>query len=78
MKGAYKMNSIIKLILPLIVDSIVKELLSPNNINSYGDKLFDLIEDMVEDSDNTIDDKTVLPIIKSLREGLSIPDDKKL
>jgi len=57
-----------------VLENVLKELLSPDNIQAHGDKLFDFIEDAVESSKTTIDDVTVLPIIKAMREGLNIPD----
>jgi hypothetical protein len=57
-----------------ILEKIIEELLKPENIQTYGDKLFDVFEDVVTDSKNTIDDKIVLPILKMLRAGMNIPD----
>ena len=68
-----KMDMIFKLAIPIIMQ-IVEQLLSPANIIKYGDKLFDFIEDAVTSSETTIDDATVLPLIKALRNALSIPD----
>ena len=67
------MDMIFKLAIPIIMQ-IVEQLLSPANIIKYGDKLFDFIEDAVSSSETTIDDLTVLPLIKALRNALSIPD----
>ena len=67
------MDMIFKLAIPIIMQ-IVEQLLSPANIIKYGDKLFDFIEDAVASSETTIDDATVLPLIKALRNALSIPD----
>ena len=67
------MDMIFKLAIPIIMQ-IVEQLLSPANIIKYGDKLFDFIEDAVMSSETTIDDATVLPLIKALRNALSIPD----
>jgi hypothetical protein len=67
------MDMIMKLAIPIIMQ-IVEKLLSPENIIKYGDRLFDFIEDAVQSSETTIDDKTVLPIIQALRNALSIPD----
>lgn len=64
---------IIGAVLPIFM-RIIEELLSEENIKSYGDKLFDTIEQMVQSSENTIDDTMVLPVIKALRAGLNIPD----
>lgn len=57
-----------------IIMQIIEKLLSPENIRKYGDVFFDMIEDMVADTETTIDDVTVLPVIKALRAGLNIPD----
>ena len=67
------MDMILKLAIPIIMQ-IVEKLLSPENIIKYGDKLFDFIEDAVTSSSTTIDDVTILPLIKALRNALSIPD----
>jgi len=67
------MNIILKLALPIIMN-VIEELLKPENIKAYGDKLFDMVEDMVTASGNTVDDATVLPLIRALRAGLNIPD----
>lgn len=68
------MNTILKLALPIIM-GVVEELLKPDNIKTYGDNLFDFIEDAVSNSETTIDDATVLPVLRALRAGLNIPDD---
>jgi hypothetical protein len=57
-----------------ILEKIIEELLKPENIQTYGDKLFDVFEDVVTDSKNTIDDHLVLPMLKMLRAGMNIPD----
>ena len=67
------MDILFKLALPILMQ-VIKQLLTPENICTYGDKLFDMIEEMVVASENDIDDCTVLPVIKALRVGLNIPD----
>jgi len=67
------MEWLLKMVLPIIMQ-IVGSILTPENIKLYGDKFFDLIEDFVKDSETTIDDATILPIIKAIRLGLNIPD----
>ena len=67
------MDMILKLAIPIIMQ-IIEKLLSPENIIKYGDRLFDFIEDAVTSSETTIDDATVLLLIKALRNALSIPD----
>ena len=67
------MDFILKMAIPIIMQ-VVEQLLSPENIIKYGDKLFDFIEDAVASSETTIDDKMVLPLIAALRNALNIPD----
>ena len=71
------MDFILKMAIPIIMQ-IIEKLLSPENIIKYGDKLFDFIEDAVTTSETTIDDATVLPLIKALRIALSIPDNDQI
>ena len=67
------MEIVLKMAIPIIMQ-IVEQLLSPSNIKKYGDKLFDFIEAAVANSETTIDDMAVLPLVKALRIALSIPD----
>jgi len=59
---------------PAFVNLITETLLNEEMVKKYGDKFFDLLEDMVEDSNNKIDDAIVLPLIRAMRSALSIPD----
>jgi len=63
----------LEIAMPVIV-GVMKELLNKENIQRYGDHLFDFIEQAIESSETTFDDKLVLPIVKSLRAALDIPD----
>jgi hypothetical protein len=67
------MDYILKMAIPIIMQ-IIEKLLSEENIKLYGDKLFNFIEDAVKSSETTIDDMTILPLIKALRLALDIPD----
>jgi hypothetical protein len=64
---------LLKLAVP-IINGVVADLLSEQNIRMYGDKLFDFIEDAVKNSKTTIDDATILPLLQTLRKTLNIPD----
>jgi hypothetical protein len=68
------MNEFMLKMLGPIIHGIVNDLLKPENMQIYGDKLFDFIEDYVENSKTTIDDVLVLPIVTALRNGLGIED----
>lgn len=57
-----------------VVGLVVNEILKEDTIKLFGDRLFDLLEDVVINSETKIDDITVLPVVKALRAGLNIPD----
>lgn len=63
----------IKVLLPVLI-KVVEEMMTSDAIKTYGDKLFDIVEDYVADSESQIDDVLVLPAIQKLREHLNIPD----
>lgn len=49
--------------------------LTPETLKSFVDAGLDAIEDAVTKSENTIDDKVVLPMCKLIRNTFDIPDD---
>lgn len=57
-----------------IVADVVEEALKTEHVQKFGDKFFDLIEDVVGDSETKIDDTLVLPVVKAARKALDIPD----
>jgi len=60
-----------------LLASLIPHLLMslPKDIIKTGiDKLLDVIEDAVEKSETEIDDATILPICKMIRDSLGIPD----
>ena len=68
------MNKLLLQIALPIIQKVIEELMSPENIQKYGDRLFDFVEDAVKDSKTTIDDTLVLPLLETLRKSLNIPD----
>jgi len=68
------MNSIIKLILIPFIQQFMEQLLSKENYQVYGDRLFDFIEEMVKNTETKFDDMTVLPAIAAIRKLTNIPD----
>jgi len=64
---------LLKFVIRPIVDMVVKSLLTTENYQKYGDKLFDLLEEYIADSETAIDD-SFLPVIQQVRELLNIPD----
>jgi len=67
-------ETLLKLALPMIL-GIVEEMITKENLQKYGDSLFDMIEDFVSASDSKVDDTVVLPLIKAARIALNIPDE---
>jgi hypothetical protein len=57
-----------------ILADVVEEVLTEENKQKYGDRLFDFLEDVVSDSETKIDDVLVLPVIEAARKALDIPD----
>jgi len=66
-------NLILRTILTFAM-KFISDMLTKENVQKYGDKIFDLIEDFVADSETTIDDTIVLPIVAKFRSFLDIPD----
>jgi len=61
-----------QIVFPIFVKA-AKEILSPDNFKKYGDRVFDLLEDVIKDSETKIDDR-LLPLIEHARGLLGIPD----
>jgi hypothetical protein len=77
-KGGMTMDSmkqklIETFILPFI-NGIFVEILSEENYQLYGDKLFDFLERAIADSKTTFDNKLFLPLINQCRIIMDIPD----
>jgi hypothetical protein len=64
-------NAIISMIVKAMIPIITR--LLKENYGLWGDKFFDMIEDAIADSKTTLDDK-LLPVIKTLRVLMNIPD----
>lgn len=61
----YIVKLLVGILLPKLDDATIKKGL---------DAFFDTIENAVEKSSTTLDDVTVLPLIKVLRKSLNVPD----
>lgn len=53
---------------------LVVERLTEENMKKIADKALDYIEDRVEGTENTFDDKAILPIIRKVRQAFDVPD----
>ena len=65
------METVLKLLIPILMQ-IIQSILKPENIQKYADKLFDLLEAIVKDSETEWDDKTILPVLELFRTALNI------
>jgi len=63
----------VKVMLQAIV-GVIATMVTKENLKLIADKMLDAVEDVVEDSANTIDDQLVLPVVKKIRETFDIPD----
>ena len=61
-------------ILEIVVRQFLKRL-SPDLFKKIVDAALDQVEQAVDDSENSFDDKTVLPLIATIRTAFDIPDD---
>ena len=66
------MNNVLVTLAVNAIGQVIDHILTEENIKKYGGRLFDLIEDVVVDSETKIDDMTVLPVIRALRIGLDL------
>lgn len=64
---------IAQMIIPWIL-SFLTDLLTTENFKKYADKIFDIIEEAVVDSETKWDDAVVLPLIEQFRVMLEVPD----
>ena len=62
-------NAILLRLLAAILGS-----LKPEMLRAIADKILDWVEDSVAESENQIDDKVVLPLVKIARVTFNIPD----
>jgi hypothetical protein len=58
----------------MMVASMLLEKLNPATLKQWADYGLDLLEDQIEESESTIDDRLVLPIIRGMREAFAIED----
>jgi hypothetical protein len=64
-------EKILMMVLPSLVE-LITAMISEENKQKYGKMLFDMMEQFVLDSETTIDDIVVLPIVKAARNALGI------
>jgi hypothetical protein len=58
----------------MMVASMLLEKLNPATLKQWADYGLDLLEDQIEESETTVDDRLVLPIIRGMREAFAIED----
>lgn len=64
----------VKILLKQLVMQLISLLLTKQNFQAFGDKFFDMLEEMIENTSTTYDDVVLLPIIRQLRSLLNIED----
>lgn len=65
-----------KMLVQLLLNTVfgmLDQLLSKENMVLVADRVLDTLEDLIADTENTIDDR-LLPHIKRFRETFNIPD----
>ena len=68
------MNKVLIALLSPVISKIIDDILSKENYQYYGDKLLDLIEEAIADSQTTLDDRLLLPVVQKFRQLADIPD----
>lgn len=56
------------------VVAVIATMMTEENMKLLADKMLDTAEDFVAQTDNTIDDALVLPVIQKIRSVFNIPD----
>lgn len=58
--------------------SLIMKALTPEMLKSFADMILDWVEDAVENSENKIDDATILPLCTMIRSAFDIPDNDEV
>ncbi len=53
---------------------VIMGMLTPELLKSFADMVLDFVENYVEGTKSTIDDRLVLPLCHSIRAAFDIPD----
>ena len=53
---------------------LIASMLTPELLQMLADKVLDFVEEYVEGSKSTVDDKIVLPLCESIRGAFNIPE----
>jgi len=56
----------------------VMEILTPDLLKEFVDRVLDWVEDRVAGSASTVDDRVLLPICDLIRRTFDVPDDDEL
>ena len=54
---------------------VIMKLFTPELLRTFLDLVLDFIEDKVEGTKSTVDDRLVLPICDMIRQAYNVPDD---
>lgn len=64
---------LLKALLPTVIALLLKTM-TAEKLKGYADQILDVVENAVKDSETSIDDLVVLPVINSIRATFDIPD----
>jgi hypothetical protein len=58
----------------MMIAAMIIERLDGEALRKWADMGLDMLEDAIENSESTVDDKLAMPVIKAIREGFQIAD----
>jgi len=64
-------NMMLKMAMPILL-GIIEDMITPANFKVYGKKLINLAREFVLDTETTIDDATVLPLLDAAEKALGL------
>lgn len=54
--------------------ALIMRNLTPELLKTFADQILDWVENAVEESENKLDDATILPLCNMVRKAFDIPD----
>ncbi len=66
-------NLMMKMAMPILL-GIIEDMITAENFKIYGKKLISLAREFVLDSETTIDDATVLPLLNAAEKALGLEE----
>ena len=66
-------NLVLKMALPIIL-GLVEDMITPDNFKIYGKKLIGLAREFVKDTETSVDDTIVLPLLDAAEKAIGITE----